>query len=244
MKLPKIDTPIYEINLVSNNKTVKFRPFLVKEQKLFLMASESDDPKEIVNCIKQVLSNCVLNDDVDINELSSFDLEYLFLNLRAKSVGEVVNLTYSCNNTVKNDKGDDVRCGGVVKFDVNLMEIKPTIDKEHSNKIEINKKLGVVMKYPTFNLLSDLEKKPNADIIDLIIACVDYIYDDETIYYSKDIDKADMLEFFDSMQQSDFVKIEKFFKTAPKITKTLNFKCPKCSHTEDIVIEGVQNFFG
>jgi hypothetical protein len=244
MKLPKLDVPIYETKLVSNDKVVKFRPFLIKEQKLFLMASQSDDPVEIVNSIKQVLRNCIISDDVDIDELSSFDLEYLFLNLRAKSVGELVDLSYSCNNTVKNDKGDDVRCGGLVKFQVNLLEIQPTIQSGHSTKIEINDKLGVVMKYPTFSILSKLENVDNVGPVELILACVDYIYDSENIYYAKDFSKEELTEFFDSMQQSDFAKVENFFKTMPRITKTLNFKCGKCGHEEDITLEGVQSFFG
>lgn len=244
MKLPKLDVPIYETKLVSNDKVVKFRPFLIKEQKLFLMASQSDDPVEIVNSIKQVLRNCIVSDDVDIDELSSFDLEYLFLNLRAKSVGEVVDLSYTCNNTVKDDKGEEKRCGGLVKFQVNLLDIKPTIEKEHSPKIELKKDLGIMMKYPTFSILSNLEKIDNAGPVELILACVDYIYDSENIYYAKDFTKEELIEFFDSMQQADFAKVENFFKTMPRITKTLNFKCGKCGHQEDITLEGVQSFFG
>jgi hypothetical protein len=244
MKLPKLDVPIYETKLVSNDKVVKFRPFLIKEQKLFLMASQSDDPVEIVNSIKQVLRNCIVSDDVNIDELSSFDLEYLFLNLRAKSVGEVVDLSYTCNNTVKDDKGEEKKCGGLVKFQVNLLDIKPTIEKEHSLKIELKKDLGLVMKYPTFSSIASIENAENAGPVELILACVDYIYDNENIYYAKDFSKEELTEFFDSMQQSDFAKVENFFKTMPRITKTLNFKCGKCGHQEDITLEGVQSFFG
>ena len=149
MALPKIDVPVYETKLISTGKTVKFRPFLVKEQKLFMMASESTDVKETVGVIKQVLNNCILS-DVDVETLPTFELENLFMQLRARSVGEVVNLKYNCNNIVKKDDGEEKTCGGLVKFDLKLLEIEPTIDKEHSNKIVISPNLGIVMKYPIF----------------------------------------------------------------------------------------------
>ena len=121
--LPKLDIPIYETTLISTGKTIKFRPFLVKEQKIFLMASQSEDSKEVINSIKQVLSNCVV-DDTDVSKLPFFDLENLFLNLRARSVGEKVELNYVCNNLVKNEKDEEVQCGGKIKLDINLMGLK------------------------------------------------------------------------------------------------------------------------
>ena len=127
--LPKLDIPIYETTLISTGKTIKFRPFLVKEQKIFLMAAQSEDSKEVINSIKQVLTNCVV-DDTDISKLPFFDLENLFLNLRARSVGEKVELNYVCNNLVKNDKDEDVQCAGKIKLDINLMDIKPTKNEE------------------------------------------------------------------------------------------------------------------
>ena len=132
--LPKLDIPIYETTLISTGKTIKFRPFLVKEQKIFLMAAQSEDSKEVINSIKQVLTNCVV-DDTDVSKLPVFDLENLFLNLRARSVGEKVELNYVCNNLVKNDKDEDVQCAGKIKLDINLMDIKPTKNEEHSNKL-------------------------------------------------------------------------------------------------------------
>ncbi len=134
--LPKLDVPIHELKLVSSGKTIRFRPFLVKEQKLFLMASESDEPKEVVNVIRQVLNNCVL-DEIDIDQLPTFDLEYLFLNLRARSVEEVVELRYKCNNTFKTEAGEDKKCDGKVDFKINLLELEPKKEETHINKIQI-----------------------------------------------------------------------------------------------------------
>jgi hypothetical protein len=240
MGLPKLDTPIFETTLISTGKKIKFRPFLVKEQKLFLMASESGEIKESVDIIKQFLNNCLLS-KVDIDELPTFDLEHLFIQLRARSVSEVVNLRYNCNNTV-----DDKPCNSVVKFDLNILELQPKMSEEHSNKIVITDKLGLVMKYPTFQMVNDVNIKNLNDldgIMELIVKCIDYIYDDNQIYYSKDATREELMDFIDSMQQDDLEKIQKFFNTMPKFEKKLEFKCAKCKYEEDIVLEGIQNFF-
>ena len=245
MALPKIDVPTYETTLISSGKKVKYRPFLVKEQKLFLMASQSTDEKETVDVVKQVLNNCILS-DINVDDLPTFDLEHLFMQLRARSVGEVVNLKYNCNNTVKDDKGEDKVCGGLVKFDLNILDIKPTIDPEHSNKIAITDKLGIVMKYPTLGMVKNfdnLQTESIDTIMDVIVSCIDFIYDADQMYYAKDSTKEELMEFVDNLQQDDLEKIQKFFTTMPKISKPLDFKCSKCGYEEKIVVEGIQNFF-
>ena len=245
MALPKIDVPTYETTLISSGKKVKYRPFLVKEQKLFLMASQSTDEKETVDVVKQVLNNCIIS-DIDVDDLPTFDLEHLFMQLRARSVGEVVNLKYNCNNTVKDDKGEDKVCGGLVKFDLNILDIKPTIDPEHSNKIAITDKLGIVMKYPTLGMVKNfdnLQSESIDTIMDVIVSCIDFIYDADQMYYAKDSTKEELMEFVDNLQQDDLEKIQKFFTTMPKISKPLDFKCSKCGYEEKIVVEGIQNFF-
>ena len=242
--LPKIDVPIYETKLISNGQTIRYRPFLVKEQKLFLMAAESDDSHDTVNAIKQVINNCVI-DDVDVDNMATFDIEHLFIQLRARSVGEVVTLNYSCNNTVKDDEGKNKVCGGKVKFDLNVLEIQPVKNPEHSNKIAISDKMGIVMKYPTFKSVDKLDVNSNdmQQILDVIISCIDYIYDDDKIYYAKDSSKAELTEFIESLKQTDLEKIQNFFVTLPKFKKDLHFKCDKCGYEEDIIVEGIQNFF-
>jgi hypothetical protein len=242
--LPKIDVPIYETTLISNGQKIKFRPFLVKEQKLFLMASQSDDTKDMVEAIKQVIRNCVL-DEIDVDVLPTFDLENLFIQLRARSVNEVVNLSYNCNNKVTNDKGEENACGNLVKFDVNLLELQPEKNANHTNKIEITDKLGIVLKYPTFNMMEkvDIENNDLSNILDIIISCIDYIYDENNLYYAKDSTKEELTEFIENLQQSDLEKIQEFFTTLPKLKKDLHFHCNKCGYEEDITVEGIQNFF-
>ena len=241
--LPKIDVPIYSINLVSTGKPVRFRPFLVKEQKLFLMASESDDVKETLSTIRQVLKNCIL-DDIDVDTLPTFDLEYLFMNLRARSVEEVVNLRYKCNNTPKDENGEEKKCTGVVEFDLNLLEIQPTKNPEHKNKIQITEKLGVCLKYPTFEMIQKYENMSESEIMIRVLAdCIDYLYDENQIYYAKDSTKEELEDFIDNLQQKDLEKIKDFFDTMPEIKKDVHFKCPKCSYEEDIMIKGLQSFF-
>ena len=245
MALPKIDVPTYETTLISSGKKVKYRPFLVKEQKLFLMASQSNDEKETINVVKQVLNNCIIS-DIDVEDLPTFDLEHLFMQLRARSVGEVVNLKYNCNNTVKDDKGEDKPCGGLVKFDLNILDIKPTIDKDHDSKIQITEKLGIVMKYPTLKMVGNFDNLQNESIdsiMEIIVSCIDFIYDDDQMYYAKDSSKEELMEFVENLQQDDLEKIQKFFTTMPKISKPLDFKCGKCGYEEKIVVEGIQNFF-
>jgi hypothetical protein len=241
--LPKIDVPIYTVDLISTGKTVRFRPFLVKEQKLFLMASESEDPKEMINVIRQVLKNCIL-DEIDIDNLPTFDLEYLFMSLRARSVEEVVELKYKCNNLVKNSKNEEVNCDGSVSYKINILEIQPTKHSTHKNKIQITENLGICFKYPTFEMIQKYEQmSENEMMVKVLVDCIDYIYDKENIYYSKDSSAQELEEFVDNLQQKDLEKFKEFFDTMPEIKKDVHFKCPKCSYEEDITIKGMQSFF-
>jgi len=235
--LPKLKTPTYEVNLISTGKPVKFRPFLVGEQKIFLMAAESKEVKDTINAIKQVLKNCILDKTIDVETLPTFDLEYLFLQLRARSVGEISELRYTCNNKV-----DDKICGNIIKIDVNLLDIKPIISNEHADKIMLTDELGVVLKYPTISMLERLNINSESDILKIVVSCIDYIFDKDQIYYAKDSTTKELEEFIDSMQQSDLEKVKEFFQTMPKLTEKIDFKCSKCGYTEQIDIEGIQNF--
>jgi len=241
--LPKLDIPTFEVSLISTGQTIRYRPFLVKEQKLFLMASESEDPKETINVIKQVLRNCII-DDIDVDSLPTFDLEWLFIQLRARSVEEVVHLNYKCNNNVKDEEGKDAKCNGVVEIDVNLLEIQPSKDPNHTNKIQLSDKLGLVLKYPTFEMVEKFESAEGEDVItNVLVDCIDYIYDNEQMYYAKDTTKEELTDFVDNLQQKDLEKIKVFFDTVPKIKKDVTFECPRCKYKEDIAIQGIQNFF-
>lgn len=243
MALPKLDVPIFETKLISTGETVKFRPFLVKEQKLFLMAAQSNDIKDITSAIKQVINNCVVS-DVDIETLPTFDLEKLFMKIRAHSVGEIANLRYTCNNKVTNAEGQEKTCGGVVEIDVNILDMEPKFGEGHNKKIELTENLGIVMKYPNFKLLEKLNSKEDVDLLNLFVACIDYIYDSDQVYYAKDTPESELVEFIESMQPGDLEKIQKFFTTMPKFSEKFDFKCPRCGYNETITIEGIENFFG
>jgi hypothetical protein len=231
------------VKLISTGKPIRFRPFLVKEQKLFLMASESEDAKETINVIRQVLKNCVL-DEIDVDGLPTFDLEYLFMNMRARYVDEVVDLKYKCNNVIKNDKDEDVRCEGTVGFKFNLLEIQPTIHEDHKNKINLTENLGICLKYPTFEMVKKYEDMDENQVLThVLVDCIDYIFDQDQIYYAKDSTREELEEFIDNLQQKDLEKFKDFFDKMPEIKKDVKFKCPKCDYEEDITIKGMQNFF-
>jgi hypothetical protein len=176
--------------------------------------------------------------------MAIFDLEWLFMNLRARSVEEVVELKYKCNNKVKNESGEEVMCTGLVEYNLNLLEIQPTVNPNHTNKIQITENLGICLKYPTFDLVEKYEDKNEEEIVlDILVDCIEYIYDNEQIYYAKDSTREEMQEFVDNLQQKDLEKVKIFFDTVPEIKKDLHFDCPKCGYKDDIVIKGLQNFF-
>ena len=243
MALPKLDVPIFTIDLPLTKTKLRYRPFLVKEEKLLLIAMESDDEKTIMDTIKQIINNCCL-DDVDTETLPITDLEYFFLHLRARSIGEIVDLQYKCNNKVKDDAGEEVECGNNVKLKVNVLEIEPTFNDKHTNKIELTDKLGIVMKYPNFATIDKVKSNNDVEqILGIIMNCVDYIYDEDSIYYRKDISDEELTEFIENLTQKQFAKVQEFFETVPAIKKELDFKCSKCGYQEKILIEGIQNFF-
>jgi len=242
--LPKIDVPVFSINLISTGKEVKFRPFTVKEEKLFLMANESNDLKTVIDTTKQVLNNCIIS-EVDIDKLPVFDIEYLFLNIRARSVSEIINLNYKCNNDIKNEEGDDThKCNHTVQIDVNILDIKPKSDVKQDTKIQITDKIGMVMKYPNFDTVQKYGNGNQADIIMKLTAdCIEYIYDDDQIFYAKDTPEEELIDFIEGMQSKDLEKIKNFFDNMPKISKELDFKCDKCQYEEKITVEGLESFF-
>lgn len=238
--LPKVDAPIYELELISSKKKIQFRPFLVKEQKLLMMSQESagSDKNAVINVVKQIINNCVLS-EIEIDNLPLFDIENIFLNLRARSISEVVDLNYRCMNEIEEDK----KCNNVVKYELNVLEIKPKISKEHDNRIEINEKLGMIMKYPKLNMFGEIDHTDESKILELIISCIDSIYDADSVYHTKDVSKEEIVEFVDSLPTKIIDKIKKFFDTMPKISTDLNFECNKCGHKETIVLEGIDSFF-
>ena len=240
MALPKIDTPVYELDLPLSKKHIRFRPFLVKEQKNLMMAMESDDKDTIERNIRQVLNNCTLTEDIDIDLLPIIDVEYYFINLRARSIGEIVENDYICSNVV-----DDKPCGGKMKGVLNLLDLQIDINPNHKNIIELTDKISMKLKYPQFSLVDKLAEKDSAvDVIfEIIIDSIDYIFDGEQYYYSSETPQEELQEFVESLNQSQFAKLEEFFDTLPKLNKTLEMKCNKCGFDHSIEMEGLESFF-
>jgi hypothetical protein len=238
--LPKIDVPSYELELPLSKKKIKYRPFLVKEQKNLLMAMESKEVATIHQTIKDILYNCTLTENVDLDKLPIIDIEYYFINLRAKSVGEVVESRYRCNNVV-NDK----ECANIMETQVDLLNVKVRIP-DVNPEIQITDTLTVKMKYPEFGVVKDSIKYDNVSDItfNMIAQSIEYIYDGEQFYYASESTPQELLEFVEGMNQSQFIKVEEFFNNLPQMKETINMKCSKCGFDHTIEVEGLENFFG
>ncbi len=241
MALPKIDTPIYDLELPLSKKKIRFRPFLVKEQKNLLMALESDDRESIENNIKQVLQNCTITEKVDIEKLPVVDVEYYFLQLRARSVGETVENKYRCDNMV-----DDKSCGNIMETSLNLLDIKIEGVQDNNDVIELTDKISVKLKYPQFSVLSKLSKLTDVGDItfQMIADSIEHIYDGEQFYYSNETPQEELLEFVESLSQKQFAKIETFFANLPKLQKKIEMKCSRCGFQHNLDVEGLESFFG
>lgn len=238
MELPKIDVPILELPLPSSSKTVRVRPFTVKEEKLLLQAAQSKDTQEIINTTKQVINNCMI-DDVKVNDLPFFDIDYLFIALRAKSIGEVIEMNYSCNAFVNGEK-----CGGV--FPVQLDISKATIMKneEVEQKIMLSGDVGVMMKYPSYDAMKTVLSDTAYDRrIRLIYNSIDYIFDKEQVYSSKDMDKEKIVAFVDDLTQSNLSKLEAWVDNLPYFEIKTEALCPKCGFTHNIRYKDFSSFF-
>ena len=238
MPLPKIATPTYELELPSTGKTVQYRPFLVKEEKLLVIALESEDTKQITTAIKAVIKACIKTRGVKVEALPTFDIEYLFLNIRGKSVGEDLDVNIVCPD----DKETEV------KVNINLDDIQCKKNPDHTNKIKLDDNLMMEMKYPSLDEFIksnfDLEEKNQMDqSFDLIASCIDKIYNAEEVWASEDCTKKEMSEFLESMNSSQFKEIEKFFETMPKLSHTIEVTNPNTKKKSDVVLEGLASFF-
>ena len=238
MPLPKISTPTYELELPSNGQTIKFRPFLVREEKLLVLALEGEDTKEISNAIKTVIKNCIVSKGVKVETLPTFDIEYLFLNIRGKSVGEKVEINIICP-----DDGETT-----VPVSIDLDDIKVQKNEKHTNKIQLDDALIMEMKYPSLDQFIknnfDFSGSTSMDqSFDLIASCIDKIYNEEEVWSASDVTKKELLEFLDQMNSSQFKKIEEFFDTMPKLSHEIKVKNPKTEVESKVVLEGLSSFF-
>ena len=241
MPLPKIATPSYELELPSTGKTIQYRPFLVKEEKLLVIALESEDTKQITNAIKAVIRSCVLTKGIKVETLPTFDIEYLFLNIRGKSVGEDIDVKLTCPDDNETE----------VSVNVNLDDIQVEKPEGHSNRIKLDKNLMMELKYPSLNEFiknnfdpNDATKNPMEQSFELIGSCISKIYNEDEVWVASDCPKKEISDFLDSMNSTQFKEVEKFFETMPRLTHTIKVVNPKTKVESDVVLEGLASFFG
>ena len=239
MPLPKISTPTYELNLPSTGKKVQYRPFLVREEKLLVLALETEDPKDITTAMKTVIKNCIQTRGVKVETLPTFDIEYLFLNIRGKSVGEEIEVNVICP--------DDEQT--TVPVTLNVDDIQVQKSSEHTNTIKLDDKLVMEMKYPSLdqfikNNFDFSENSPMEQSFELISSCIDKIYNEEEVWSVADVTKKEITDFLEQMNSKQFKQIEKFFETMPKLSHEIKVKNPATGVESTVVLEGLASFFG
>lgn len=234
MALPVIATPKFELTLPSTGKKYKYRPFLVKEEKVLLIALEGGNPKEILSAVKDIISTCV--EKIKIDDLTIFDVEYVFLRLREKSIGEVISINVRHTEFTECDNQQEV--------EVSLKDVNVIFDKENEKKIQLTDTVGMVLKYPSITLIDTITDSEDSDYtFSVLEKCIDYIYDNETVYPINEYKKEEVEQFIDSLSHSHMEKIDKFFSTLPKMEHTVTWKCNKCGKEEKITLSGLNDFF-
>ena len=235
MALPKLETSVYELEQPSTGETIKYRPFLVKEQKILMMAQESNDDKQIKEALAGLISNCTFS-KVDPFKVPIFDVEFLFLRIRGKSVGEKIDLSLLCPDD------NETR----VNKSVNLEEINVNMKVGHTNEIDITDNIKIIMRYPTLDDMSDMSADANniEDVFSMIRRCVHEIHDGEKVYNRVDISDKELEEFIDSLTGEKFEELGGFFETMPKVQHSIEVTNPKTKKKGEVVIEGIQSFFG
>lgn len=238
MPLPKLSAPTYELEVPSTGKKIKYRPFLVKEEKILLLAMESEDEQQMANAVKTILSNCIQTPRFKTDTLSLFDIEYIFLNVRAKSVGETIDLNLICP-----DDGETT-----VQVSVDIDDIKVIKSEDHTNIIDLGNGINMVMKYPSMDLfiknnLSE-SKSEIEDVFEIASSCIDQIIEGEDVYEASSFSKKEILDFLEDMDTKQFLKLQTFFETMPKLSHTIEVKNPKTGVKSEVVVEGLASFFG
>ena len=238
MPLPKIATPTYELVLPSSNRKIKYRPFLVKEEKILIIALESQDQKQIANAVKSILVSCILTKGIKVDKLSTFDIEYLFLNVRGKSVGEQIEVMVTCPDDGKTQ----------VPTSINIDSIKVEKSDDHKTDIKLDDTYTLRMRYPSLNefiktnfTATDMKVD---DTFELIASCIDQVYSEEESWTQNDCTKKELTEFLEQLNSSQFKEIEQFFDTMPKLSHKVKVINPNTNVESEIVLEGLQNFFG
>jgi len=237
MALPKLTTPTYELEIPSTDEKIKYRPFLVKEEKILMMAMESKSSADITQAVKDIVMECTFN-KVDISNMPMFDVEYIFLNIRSKSVGEVSKLKILCQ--------DDGKTYADVELDLN--EVKVQVGDDHTNKIELTEDMGLIMKYPTIDSFSEtgIRDINPSNMLDVISTCILQIYEKkgEKTYDPKDQTKKELTEFIEQLNTKQFKDVQKFFETMPKLKHEITIKNPKTKKENKVTLTGLNDFFG
>ena len=236
MALPKLNTPTYELEVPSTDEKIKYRPFLVKEEKILMMALETKDNAQIISAVKDIVSECTFN-KLNISTMPMFDVEYIFLQIRSKSVGEVSKVKILCP--------DDKKTYTNVEIDLN--EVKVQVEDEHTNKIELTDSMGMIMTYPNIDSFSDngIQNINASNMLDVIGTCILQIYEDkgEKVYEAKDQTKKELVEFIEQLNTKQFQDVQKFFDTMPRLKHTIKVKNPKTKKTSDVTLSGLNDFF-
>ena len=233
MALPKLDTPTYQLELPSNQQVVKYRPFLVKEQKILMMAQDADDKEDSYNMLAEIVDGCTFN-NVDIKTMPIFDFEYLFMKIRCKSVGESAELSVLCP--------DDEVTRVPVTIDLDGLDVQ--VEDGHSNVVGVNDSIKIVMRYPTVNDIKSVgEAETLNNVMTLLKVCINEIHDGDTIHNMIDVTSKELDEFVDSLPTETFEKMATFFDTMPKLTHVIEVKNPKTEVTSEVVIQGMESFF-
>jgi len=236
MALPKLTTPIYELVVPSTDEKIKYRPFLVREEKILLIAMESGASEDIVQAVKSIVEECTFN-KLNLGDMPMFDVEYIFLNIRAKSVGEISNLRLLCP--------DDSET--FAEVEVNLSEVIVQVEKEHTNKIELTDEMGIYMKYPTIDSFATtgITEVTPVNMLEVITTCVAQIYDKkgEEVFDAKDQTKEELIEFIEQLNTKQFAELQKFFDTMPKLKHVVKIENPKTKVKSDILLQGLGDFF-
>lgn len=236
MALPKLTAPEFKTELPSTKEEIVYRPFLVKEQKLLLMASEGEDELEILHAVENIVESCVLNKNIVARELPSFDLEFLFLRIRSKSIGEVIDLT--------GRHDDDHECQETTQINLNLDEVNVVFDEENNPIVQLNEQIGLKMKYPTFKVIQDVnanDKTETEKSLQLIKECIIQVFDEENVYEEFTEDEID--NFIEDMTEDQLQNVQKFFATLPTLKKEVSFECESCGKKESVMMEGLMSFF-
>ena len=230
--------PTFNMVIPSSGKTVRFRPFVVKEEKALLIAQQSEDPTVMVDTLKNVFAS-VIQDKIDLDKLAIFDIEYMFLQIRGKSVGETIDLLFQCDED-HGEQNEKARS----KVVINIGDLEVVRPDGHTNRIELFNKVGIIMRYPTLDVTDTLKDASDIEeVFSLVADLIDVIYDGDDVYYAKETKKEELLQFLNNLTTEQFAKIQKFFETMPKISAAVEYKCPICGKEHKKLLEGLQSFF-